>query len=386
MKIAFATLYDPRDVRRGSGSYYFMSREIERQGHDVSYVGPVDWTPPLLTRAMKKLADRMGRRFRSFQDLFAVKEIARAVTVSLRSIDYDVLLTNDYGIAAHAESDTTVPTILYTDAIFPRQYRANVHPWLDNLFLPNVLSCQHITRVGLRKAALCCFPSQYAFDLASKYGVSYSKMRIIPFGANIETPLSSIAHKHSWARIKKKGLLDILFVGSDWELKGGAIAVDVVRSLCADGIAARLHIVGVVPPSVSIDEEQVHIYGNLDKTVNAQRKLLHELYQQSDVFLLPTSAEGFGVVFAEAAAYGLPSLGFQTSGVTTAAKNGWSGVLIPLDTSDPVQSFVEVIHSWCLNPHDYDSLVRGARQYFEETVNWQVAISRLFTEIETVTN
>ncbi len=65
MKIDFATLYDPKDINRGSGSYYYMSREIERQGNLVSYIGPVQYGPPLLTRLLKKASQKCGRRFRS---------------------------------------------------------------------------------------------------------------------------------------------------------------------------------------------------------------------------------------------------------------------------------------------------------------------------------
>jgi glycosyltransferase involved in cell wall biosynthesis len=54
------------------------------------------------------------------------------------------------------------------------------------------------------------------------------------------------------------------------------------------------------------------------------REKLPELYNEADVFILPSFAESFGLVFAEAMACGLPIIGAKTGGIVdlVESKNG----------------------------------------------------------------
>jgi glycosyltransferase involved in cell wall biosynthesis len=118
----------------------------------------------------------------------------------------------------------------------------------------------------------------------------------------------------------------------------------------------------------------------LDKGNPDDWRQLNALYRACDAFILPTAAEGYGIVFAEAAAYGLPSLAYETIGVRTAVKQGQSGVLLA-PGSGP-EDFAAVIEGWYETPAAYEVLSKGARAHFEETVNWGTAVSRLGTVIE----
>ncbi len=65
------------------------------------------------------------------------------------------------------------------------------------------------------------------------------------------------------------------------------------------------------------------------------------LYRQCDLFILANrrlsddDMEGFGIVFLEAAASGLPVIGGKSGGVPDAVDDGGNGILV--DTEDPVQ-------------------------------------------------
>ena len=65
---------------------------------------------------------------------------------TLGSRDYDVLLTNAYSVAGYTHTDR--PIVLYTDALFPSDYAANINPRLANLSWVCVKLCQHVTRKG----------------------------------------------------------------------------------------------------------------------------------------------------------------------------------------------------------------------------------------------
>ena len=73
------------------------------------------------------------------------------------------------------------------------------------------------------------------------------------------------------------------------------------------------------------------------------------LYRDSDLLLVPTRAEGFGIVFVEAAAHGLPSMSYNSgTGVNNAIRHGETGVLLPLG-SGPA-AFADEIRAWYRDP------------------------------------
>jgi len=82
----------------------------------------------------------------------------------------------------------------------------------------------------------------------------------------------------------------------------------------------------------------------------------------------------------EAAAYGLPVLGYDAIGVTTAVLPNKSGVLLPLNT--PAIDFARVIEGWFEQPRHYERLAAGAREHYMKSANWQKSISTLMEAIE----
>ena len=81
--------------------------------------------------------------------------------------------------------------------------------------------------------------------------------------------------------------------------------------------------------------------------VNDTRKAA--LYTSADVFAMPTrregnSVEGFGIVYLEAAWYGLPSLATRDGGALDAVRDGETGLLcLPRDTNDVAEKLDRLI-------------------------------------------
>ena len=377
MKIAFATIGDAKDIQRGSGTPYYLTRELQRQGCEVIFVGPLEIEIPFLTRLFKYISRKMGKKYFSYRDPFVGRRLGREVENRLKNVEFDILLTNDYCIAGYTDIGKTV--ILYTDAYFPYVYEDNFHPSLANLSYFGRVFCQQTTKKGLMNASKGFFASDAALQEAYTYLPNTAdKFSVIPYGANMETP-SGKDTVESVGHLQSKGMVDLLFVGKDWFRKGGDEAVAITRLLNERGIEAQLYVVGV-DLSDEITDEYVRFYGLLNKEKDEDFALLKSLYEMCDILLVPSKAEGYGLVFVEAAAYGVPSLAYSTSGVKTAVRDGESGVL--LDTDLDALAFVNEIEKLFADPNYYQKLSQGAEKFFRETGNWESAVRRLLKAIK----
>jgi glycosyltransferase involved in cell wall biosynthesis len=92
------------------------------------------------------------------------------------------------------------------------------------------------------------------------------------------------------------------------------------------------------------DGERRYVYENLAKDLSLHQSVtftgdisdqaLYELYRNSDVFVLPSVKEGFGLVFLEAMAFGLPCIGAKATSVPEIIENERSGLLADPDHVD----------------------------------------------------
>ena len=133
---------------------------------------------------------------------------------------------------------------------------------------------------------------------------------------------------------KNKQELKFLFVGINWEQKGGYEALSIVRELTKKGLKSRLVVVGCIP---EFQDKLMDVFGFLRKDKAEDLNKLTELYKSASFFLLPTKAECVGMSFIEAASFGLPAIGTNVGGVPEAVIDGETGIIIQRnDTSDMI--------------------------------------------------
>lgn len=91
-------------------------------------------------------------------------------------------------------------------------------------------------------------------------------------------------------------------------------------------------------------------------------------YNLADAFAMPSSSEGFGFVFLEAAACGLPVLGGRIDGSRDALVDGRLGVMIdPENTDELLDGLEEILQSNkhvpdCLGPFDFPRFSRQIQE------------------------
>ena len=105
---------------------------------------------------------------------------------------------------------------------------------------------------------------------------------------------------------------------------------------------------------------------------------LASLYQRCDLFVLPSRFEGYGMVFAEAIAHGLPVVG-TTAGAIPQTVPDAAGVLVP---PDDVEALAEALRRLIEDPAERERLAAAARAArFPSWCEQAVAFARLLESV-----
>jgi glycosyltransferase involved in cell wall biosynthesis len=232
----------------------------------------------------------------------------------LRPLSGLVQMGSDFGVPRDK------PCVTFDDMTVP-QARALPSPWGLGLTERAVGEWQKAQKQCLDEASACCVASHWVADsLKADYRIPADKVHIVGFGRNL-TP-RPVSREWDVPRF--------LFVGYQWERKNGPRVVRAFTELRRYFAAATLDVVGQHP---RIDGEGVRGHGTLNMNTGDGRKRLEQLFEQATVFVLPSIFEPFGIVYTEAAAAGIPSIGTCVGGAAEAIGEG--GMLVrPDDTCE----------------------------------------------------
>jgi glycosyltransferase involved in cell wall biosynthesis len=114
-------------------------------------------------------------------------------------------------------------------------------------------------------------------------------------------------------------------------------------------------------------DREVHFAGSLERAEVAER------YRAADLFTLPSTAEAFGNVFAEALASGLPIVGSAIGGIPELVDHGSNGLLVP--PNDPV-TLARAISYLADDPHLRCEMRERNRAKAEASLEWSKVTSR----------
>ena len=150
-----------------------------------------------------------------------------------------------------------------------------------------------------------------AASLVNDYGVDPELVEVLPPGVDME--------KWRPASRSGRGPMRILFIGGDFYRKGGELLLQAFQHL-SDGKAE----LNLVTRSILPQIEGVTVFN--DMRPNSPE--LIALCQSSDLFVLPTEAEAFGIAAVEASATGLPIIGTNVGGLHDIVADGETGFLV----------------------------------------------------------
>jgi glycosyltransferase involved in cell wall biosynthesis len=119
--------------------------------------------------------------------------------------------------------------------------------------------------------------------------------------------------------------------------------------------------------------EEVRFSGPLSRAEVAER------YRAADLFTLPSSAEAFGNVFAEALASGLPIVGSATGGIPDLVEHGSNGLLV---SPGDVHALAGAISYLADDPELRTQMALRNRAKAEATLEWAQVTRRYLSIYE----
>lgn len=366
LRVGFLSVHDYLDKNAWSGTLYYMQKSLKEKDIQVIYLGEQKktsiWQKVLNRLRKSNTSPKVG----SPHYIAEWKKFATKVQDKLSKTPCDII----FAPVASAELmflETRIPIIYLSDATFKlyqEHYQLNLDPqeaeWASK---------QEFTAIS--KASKLVYSSNWAGNSAiSDYQAPADKVEIVSFGANLDEPLS----QEKALSKKQTSICRLLFVGKDWERKGGKIAFETLLSLRQRGIDAELTVVGCVPPA-EIKHEKLKVIPYLNKNVPHERQQLDELFLKSNFFILPTRADCSPIVFCEANAFGLPVITTDVCGISSLITNGKNGYMLPLSASG--DDYAKVIVENFSDPTRYENLLRSSREEYDTQLNWDTWAEKL---------
>jgi glycosyltransferase involved in cell wall biosynthesis len=166
----------------------------------------------------------------------------------------------------------------------------------------------------LRARALVTWCAWAKQSLVEDYAIPGDRVTVIHPG--VDTRLFRPAAE------RRPGPLRVLFVGGDFERKGGGDLVEALAGLDAD---VQLQVVTGAPVPGLSGRPGVRVHAGL----RPQSEALVSLYRQADVFALPSRGDCFPQAVAEAMACGMPVVATNVGAMADMVRDGVNGYLVP---------------------------------------------------------
>ncbi len=364
MKISLISNQDPINPDNYSGTPYYIIQSLTKQNVQVDYAHISFSSPTRYERFQQFLLKYTGKN--QSATMRYAQYCALKIEKILRDLKTDAILMNPWIVGALVETKT--PIFYWTDIVFTSFM--NFYPdFICRYTEPDIYTLTHDC---LKKAKLLLFSSGWAARSAIEmHGISKSKIRIVPFGANLDIS-HSLGDVRQMIKVRSRRCIKFLFVGKEWYRKGGDIVLRIAKQLHIMGHAIEVTLVGCdpeehLPPYVRVE-------GLISKNSQAERDKIRRLYQDAHFLFVPSRAEAYGIVFCEANAFGVPCLTTSVGGIPEVVKDGINGMKFSLEAT--VKEYCDYIINLITNYKEYEALALSAYNEYVTRLNWSVA-SRL---------
>jgi glycosyltransferase involved in cell wall biosynthesis len=295
----------------------------------------------------------------------------RLIARKLKGKNYSVMHLSTQAMGYYAiRFMNKVPTVIVIDITAAQASQESTAPIFRWTHAPNVYLDQRVFDAAVRIVTLSEWTRQ---SVINDFKIDEKKVITIPYGVDI----SRISPSNPLEKAKNLPC-KILFVGGDFKRKGGEDLLEVFLKSFKD--SAELHVVTQAP--VKCKHPNVYIYND----VKAYSPKWHELYDQADIFAMPTYADAFATVFMEAMAAGLPVIATTLPQIAEVVIDGKTGFLVKPGDRQELTHKIQ-----CLMEHPSRGIEMGtkgrkiAEERFDSNRNFQI-LESVFREVSLMKN
>jgi len=384
MKLAYITTYDARSLKGSnewSGTGHYIAQSLKNQSIVIKYIGPLQ--DAITLKAIRKIKRHyyeisQQKNYQKDADPLTLKHYARQVAKKLKNTSSDIVFSATVNPIAYLECD--YPIAFWADGTFAGI--RNFYPQYSNLHSQVVNDWHQMEKLALEKSELAIYSSDWAAQSAIKfYQADPRKVKVVPFGANIEMELSFDTIKDS-IESRSSNSCKLLFLAVDWFRKGGNIAYSVAKQLNQSGLRTELIVVGCKPLIDEPTPEFLKPLGFINKSTPEGRQRLNRLILESHFLILPSLADCTPIVFSEANSLGVPCLSTNVGGIPTIIRDNENGKLFSINSN--ITEYCNYIDSLFLNYSQYKELAYHSFLAYQSRLNWKVSgqkVKQLLTKI-----
>jgi glycosyltransferase involved in cell wall biosynthesis len=364
MKISYVYHLDAGRSHVQSGRPAAILAALNRAHCQVHRIFPLRDDYRFRRMVQKLFWHSLGHRYLFDRHPALLKSYAREVEDALTQESGEVIFSPGTLAISHLETD--IPITFCSDASFAGLL--DFYPAYSRLSPFLRRTAEQSEALALSQTALAIYPSEWAARSAiDHYGLPESRVAVLPFGANLGGG-NTEAEVMEWIEARRFETIRLLFIGREWERKRGDLVIETARLLLERGLRVEVDLVGPKNPPSSTHLPFVRHHGALDPTHPEQSSRLSGLFRHAHLLFVPSSAEAFGLVFAEASAFGVPCISTAVGGIPGAIRNGHNGHLLPLEAG--AEHYAAVIEKTVGDPNHYGSFARHAFHEFRSRLNW----------------
>ena len=212
-----------------------------------------------------------------------------------------------------------------------------------------------------------CMSEQLRESFLADFGQAPEKVVTVGAGANV-APAAPASREHTPARF--------LFVGKQWERKGGPTVVAAFARLRAERPEVELVIAG--PTDLPVESPGVELLGRVSREGPDGPGRMEAVYAGATAFVMPSLYEPLGVAVIEAMAAGLPCIGSTGGALPELIEEGETGFLVPPGDED---ALLDRMRRLADDPELCRRLGEAGAARYRERFTWDAVAERMIEAI-----
>ncbi|HCW76307.1 MAG TPA: hypothetical protein DHU63_07195 [Candidatus Marinimicrobia bacterium] len=259
--------------------------------------------------------------------------LSYAFARALKTLDADIIHFTDAREAFAYHGKIPAVGTLHDDYFarhrwWPWYYRRDYVDWIQRWAYYSIVTL--LERKAFRKlTALTANSNATAQTISKRYHIAIDKITTIYLGLDL-TP-QPVDEELERERLENPKLL---FVGGNMQRKGLPLVLRALKQLLPSFPNLRLQILGKNQNLGKMQHlaQKLEIQEHVDFLGWVPPDRVNDYFRRAAVFVMPSLMEGFGLVFLEAMAAGLPVIGGNVGGTRELIEDGVNGFLVePLD-------------------------------------------------------